>query len=146
MSKTFLFQTIQFSISTQFSSILPIDRSLSGATNPGQSGPGSDCNEGVLRIHQSSSNTRAPPSDCLVSYLDHWLRESYPFAEKQSMYSVTHADWVIYEGFFEYLTWNQFETSWSSIVIQIEILTPYGFNKIRHLKILQFNPVGIPFP
>ena len=38
--KTVLFQTIQFSISIQFSSIRPIDRTLSGATTPGQSGPG----------------------------------------------------------------------------------------------------------
>ena len=33
--KTVLFQVIQFSISTQFSSIWPIDRSLSGATTLG---------------------------------------------------------------------------------------------------------------
>ena len=32
--KTVIFQTIQFSISTQFSSIWPIDRILSGATTP----------------------------------------------------------------------------------------------------------------
>ena len=43
-------QTIQFSISTQFSSIWSIDRTLSGGTTPGQSGPGSDGNEGVLSI------------------------------------------------------------------------------------------------
>ena len=48
--KTVLFQAIQFSISAQFSSIWPIDRTLSGATTPGQSGPGSDGNTGVLRI------------------------------------------------------------------------------------------------
>ena len=34
----------------QFSSIWPIDRTLLGATTPGQSEPGSDGNEGVLRI------------------------------------------------------------------------------------------------
>ena len=33
--KTVLFQTIQFSTSIQFSSIWPIDRTLSGATTPG---------------------------------------------------------------------------------------------------------------
>ena len=44
---TVLFQTIQFSISTQFCSIWPIDRIISGATTPGQNGPGSDGNEGV---------------------------------------------------------------------------------------------------
>ena len=47
MSKTVLFQEIQFSISMQFSSIWLIDRLLSGATTPSQSGPGSDSNERV---------------------------------------------------------------------------------------------------
>ena len=42
MSKTVLFQAIQFSISPLFSSIWPIDKTLSGGTIPGQSGPGSD--------------------------------------------------------------------------------------------------------
>ena len=45
-----IFQTIQFSISTQFSSISPIDRTLSGATTPGQSEPKSDGNKEVLHI------------------------------------------------------------------------------------------------
>ena len=45
--KIVLFRTIQFS------SIWPIDRTLSGATTPSQSGPGSDGNEGVLHIPQS---------------------------------------------------------------------------------------------
>ena len=57
MSKAVLFQTIQFSISTQFSSIWPIDRTLSGVTTPSQSGPGSDGNEGILCIPQSSNIT-----------------------------------------------------------------------------------------
>ena len=55
MSKALSFQTIQFSISTQFSSIWPIDRTLSGNTIPSQSEPGSNSNEGVLHIPQSSS-------------------------------------------------------------------------------------------
>ena len=71
MSKTVLFQVIQFSISMQFSSIWPIDSNLSGATTSGQSGPGSDANEGVFRIPQSSSLPGTSPSDCLVSYLGH---------------------------------------------------------------------------
>ena len=66
MSKTVQFQTIQYRISTQFSSIQPIDRALSGATTPGQSGPGSDGNEGVLHMPQSSSIAGTSPSDCLV--------------------------------------------------------------------------------
>ena len=68
----------------QFSSIYPIDRALSGATNPGQSGHGSDGNEEVLRIPQSSSNTGTSPSDCLVSYPGDLLGGgSYPSAEVQ---------------------------------------------------------------
>ena len=73
MSKTVLFQTIQFSISTQFSSIWPIDRTLSGATTSGQSGLGSDAEKAVLCIPQSSSITGTSPSDYLVSYPGHML-------------------------------------------------------------------------
>ena len=47
-------QEIQLSISTQFCSILPIHKTLSGVTTPGQSGPGSDDNKGVFRIPQGS--------------------------------------------------------------------------------------------
>ena len=63
------------------SCILPIDRTLSNATTLGQSGTGSNGNEGVLCIPQSSSITGTSPPDCLVSYLGHSLEESYPSAE-----------------------------------------------------------------
>ena len=56
-----------------FSSIWPIDRTLSGATTQGQSGPGSDGNEGMLCIPQSSSIIGTSPSDCLVAYPGHSL-------------------------------------------------------------------------
>ena len=75
-----------------FSSIQPIDRALSGVTTPGQSGPGSNGNEGVLRIPQSSSITGTPPSDCLVSYIGHSLVGVLPSAELQSVYSTAPAD------------------------------------------------------
>ena len=92
MSKIVLFQTIQFSISTEFSSIWSIDRTLSGTTTLGLSGPGSDGNEGVLRIPQSSSITGTSPSDCLVSYQDtRWREGSYFFAKMQSVYSTAPA-------------------------------------------------------
>ena len=58
----------------RFNSIWPTDRTLLGATTPGQSGPGSDGNEGLLRILQSSSITGTSPSGCLVSYTGHSLR------------------------------------------------------------------------
>ena len=64
MSKTVLFQTIQFSISRKFSSIWSMNRTLSGAATLDQSEPESDCNEGVLHIPQSSSMTGTSPSDC----------------------------------------------------------------------------------
>ena len=65
--KRILFQTIQFCISKDFSSIWPIDRTLSAATSPGQSGPGNDDNNGVLRIPQSSSITRTSPLFRVIS-------------------------------------------------------------------------------
>ena len=68
--KTVQFQTIQFSINTLFSTIWPMDRTLSGATTPDQNELGSDGNKGVLRIPQSSGITGNSPSDCLVSYQD----------------------------------------------------------------------------
>ena len=77
---------MQFSISTLFSSIWPIDSTLSGATTSGQSGPGSNGNKGVLCIPQSSNITGASPSDCLVSYPGHVLGES--------VYSAALADWA----------------------------------------------------
>ena len=52
----------------QFYSICPIDRNLSGATNPGQCGPEKNGSKWVHCISQSSSFTGASPSDCLVSY------------------------------------------------------------------------------
>ena len=67
--KTVLVQAIQFSISTQFSSIWPTDRTLWGASTPGQSRPENDDNKRVLCIPQSS------PSDRLVSYLGHSFGE-----------------------------------------------------------------------
>ena len=94
MSKTVLFQTIQFSISTLFSSIQPIDMMLPSATTPGKTGPVSDGDEGVHRIPQSSNITKASPSDCLVSYPRYSLGKPYPSAEMQSVYFIARADWA----------------------------------------------------
>ena len=92
MSKTVLFQVIQFSISTQFSSVRPKDRTLSGATFLGQSESGSDGNEGVLRIPQSSSIIGASLSYFLCHIQEtHWGR-SYPSSEVQSVYSTAPAN------------------------------------------------------
>ena len=78
----------------QFSSIKAIDWTLSGATILGQSVPGSNGNEGVLHIPQSSSITGSSSSDCLVSYQDTRCGGAYPSAEKHSVYSTAPADWA----------------------------------------------------
>ena len=94
MSKSFLFQTIRFNISTQFISFWPIDRALSGATTPGQSRLGRVGNEGLLSILQRSSITGTSPLDFLVSDPGHSLVVSFPSAEVQSVYSTALADWT----------------------------------------------------
>ena len=95
MSKTVPHQTIQSSKSMQFSSIWPRHRALSGATTLSQNRPGSDANEGVLRIPQSFSIIWTSLLDCLVSYPGHSLGEgSYPSVEVQSVYSTAPADWA----------------------------------------------------
>ena len=83
MLETVLFQTIQFSMIILFSSIWPIDRTLSGATTPGQSGPGSNGNEEVLRISQNSNITVTSALYCLVSYQDiRWRRHLTPLQRR----------------------------------------------------------------
>ena len=89
--KTVQFQTIQFCISTLFSSICPLNRC---ATTPTQSEIWSDGIEGLLRIPQIFSITGASTSDCLVTYPGHLLGESPLSAEMQSVYSVTSIDWA----------------------------------------------------
>ena len=92
MIKTVLFQTIQFSISTDFSSILSIDRNLSGASTRDQNGPGSDGNKGVLHIPQMFSITGASSSDFLVAYPGHsW-----------GVYSTALANWDIEHRILSY--------------------------------------------
>ena len=92
--KTVIFLTVQFSISTLFSSTWPIDRTLSVATTPGQSGPGSNGNERILCIFQNYSISGVSTSDCFVSYPELSLGQSYPSAEMQSVYSAAPADWA----------------------------------------------------
>ena len=69
-----------------FNSIGTIDRTLSGATTPGQSGPGSDGNEGVPRISQSSSITGTMSSECLVSYIRTLVEGGITPLQKYSRY------------------------------------------------------------
>ena len=64
---------------------------LLGVTTPGQSGPGSNGNDGVLYIPPTSSITGGLPSDCLMLYPGYSWEESYPYAEMQSVYSTAQA-------------------------------------------------------
>ena len=68
-----------------------IDRTLKDTTNPDQSGPESNGNEGILHIPQSSK-AEASPSNGLVSYLGHLLKGYYPSAEIQWVYSTVPAN------------------------------------------------------
>ena len=71
------------------SSILSIDRTLSGATAAGQSRLGNDGNDGVLRIPQSSTITGASPHIGLCHLQDTRLGGGalYTSAETHSVYS-----------------------------------------------------------
>ena len=73
-------------------SIWPIDKTLSGVTTLGQSGPGSDGNEGVLRITQSPSINEAPPIRLFIVICR--ISVSYPSIEMQWVYSTAQAEWV----------------------------------------------------
>ena len=93
--QTVLFLTIRFDISHLFAHSLKwqtvLFDPLSGAITPSQSGPGSDGNEGVLRISQSSSITGTPSSDCLMSYRGHSLGwDSPPHLQICSRYNPLH--------------------------------------------------------
>ena len=75
--------------------IWPIDRALSGATTLGQSGPGSNGNEGILYIPQISSITGVSPSNCLVSYTGHSL-EGWFLPLCRDAVGVSYPSWLGY--------------------------------------------------
>ena len=68
-----------------------IDTTLSDATTPVLSGPGSDGNKEVFCISQSFRITEASPSDCLLSYPELSLVEDYLSVEIQSVYSTVYS-------------------------------------------------------
>ena len=118
-----LFQAIQFH--TQFSSIWPIDRTLSCAATPGPSGPGRDSDERVLCIFQSSSITGASPSDCFVSYPEHSLVESFSSVEMQSVYS-TGPIWLVQLVLRKIQFRPGFEVGWPNSFLMTVTNTPRG--------------------
>ena len=69
---------------------------LSDVTTPGQIGPWSDSNEGVLRIPQSSSITGVSPSDCFLSYQGDSLGGGLTPLQRGSQYTLcASADWAM---------------------------------------------------
>ena len=134
--KMVLFQIIQFSISTQFSSIWIIDRTLSGASSSGQSGAGSDGNEGVLHILQNSSITGTSPSDCLVSYPGHLF--SYPSAEMQCILQPQLT------GQYQWIRYSFINNKHTCAKYLIEFLSPFwSFVQRIHLWIMWINLIII---
>ena len=76
--------------------VLPLQATTPyGATTSSQGTPGSDHNNGVLHVPQSSTISEASSSDGLVSCPGDSLGESYPSAERQSEYSTTPADMAL---------------------------------------------------
>ena len=68
---------------------------LSGATTLSQGGPGSDGSDGVLSIPQSFSITGAFTIRLFSVISRTLIGESYPSAEKQSVYSTAPTNWAI---------------------------------------------------
>ena len=73
------------------------------------SDPGSDSNEGVLRIPQSSIITENSPSDCLVSHLGHSLGGVLPLCKE-----------VV--GVFFSPIWQGKDLSGTTIVVKVELV------------------------
>ena len=66
----------------------------SGAITLGQCGPGSDSNDCVYCISQSSGFTEDSQSDWSVLYTSYSFRETFLSAEMNSVYSTAPADWT----------------------------------------------------
>ena len=139
MSKKVPIQAIQFSISTQFSFLLPIDTTLLTATFPSLMESGNDGSEGVLCIPQISSITETSPSECLVSYPGHFLEGSYPSTEKQSVYSTPPADCATI-----FLLCGA-KTAWVSSVFLFTVCLFFSCSGFHGISILVGYPRPNPF-
>ena len=78
--KTVLFQVIQFSISTQFSSIQPIDRVPPGATTPGHGGPRAMAKKGCSVFPKAPALLQPHHQIVQCSFQDTSWRGSYSSA------------------------------------------------------------------
>ena len=93
--KQILLQTIQFSIRTQGSIYRSNRTKLSGASTLGQSGPGSNSNEGCT-LHFLKLQHYWNLTIRLFNVISRTFvgRGSYPSAEMQSVYSTASANWT----------------------------------------------------
>ena len=115
-------------------------KDLSGAINLGESRPETNGKEEVLRIHQTSNITRTSPSDCLMSYIEHSLGvESYPSAEKQSVYSTASGDWSVYLNGIIYIYIYIYSNS--IIIIIIVIISRKKKTIFGYITIIIFFPI-----
>ena len=93
-------------------------------------------NEKALCIPQSSSIMGASPSDCLLSLPGHSLKESYPSAVKQSVYSIAPAYRAPVQ-FNSFLIWQFYSFRYLSFPakLQSNIFTVYP------IMLLIFTPL-----
>ena len=107
----------------RFSSIWPIDMTLSGATTLSQSGPENNANEGVLCIPQSYIISGTSPFDSLVSYSGNSLVGGcYSSTEKQSVYSTAPVNWATnnreLRDIYIYISFAEVRIPWFSLSIR----------------------------
>ena len=142
--KKVIFQTILFSISTQFSSIWPIDWTLSDATIPDLSGPGGNGNKGVLRIPQSFSITGSSPSNYLVSYPGRSWEVLVLCRDVVSVFSSLSRLGQWYNG-YRRRKWTQWleVISWTKLFAFHKALTPLGKLSIQLFYIEQWESYSV---
>ena len=111
MSKTVLFQTIQLSIFTQFSSFWPIDRTLSGVTTPGQSGSGSCIAWNNQQEVLDSMQTHKLEFMCFISdgkplkFIDQFIYHGSNISSTESnVNTCIHKPWTVIDKFIN--QWN----------------------------------------
>ena len=94
------------------SSIWAIDGTLTDTTTSGQSGPGSNGNEGVLYIPQRTK-TEPSPSDRLVLHPGHSLKGVLSTsAEMQLVHSTAPANWVFWLREYKWKREREKKKSW----------------------------------
>ena len=132
-------------ISTQFSSIWPEDRTLSGVTTPGQSVPGSDAIKGYPTLPIAPALQETHHQIFLVSYPEHSLVVPHPSPEKHSVYSTAPADKTIfYKNGFDIKSLmhvketktNKNDSNTPDLYLPVRyvrrIHRPYLFRRVRH--------------